>query len=87
MNIIMYPHPTLRYRSKPIKRVDAELREIARKMLQLMYEAKGVGLAANQVNLPLRMFVVNLACDPNEGDEHVFVNPVISRPKSTLQKT
>lgn len=67
--------------SKPIKRVDAELRDVVRRMFDLMYEARGVGLAANQVDLPLRLFVVNTECDPDEGEELVFVNPVLSKPK------
>lgn len=54
---------------------------MVRTMFQLMYEAKGVGLAANQVDLPLRLFVINLAANPDEGDEHVFINPVVTRPK------
>lgn len=81
MQIVHYPHPTLRFESQPIRRVDAELRSIVRNMFELMYEAKGVGLAANQVDLPLRLFIANLAGDPAEGEELVFVNPVISRPK------
>jgi peptide deformylase len=39
-------------------------------------------LAANQVDLPLRLFVTTLAAKPGEGEEHVFINPVISHPKS-----
>lgn len=81
MRIVNYPHPTLRHKSKPIKRVDAELRATVQKMFELMYEAKGVGLAANQVDLPLRLFVVNLKAQPGEGEELVFINPVISLPK------
>ena len=50
-------------------------------MFDLMYAARGVGLAANQVDLPLRLFVANLQADPEEGEELVFVNPVVSRPK------
>lgn len=46
-----------------------------------MYESRGVGLAANQVDLPLRLFVANPASDPKEGEELVFINPIISRPK------
>ena len=83
MEIITYPHPTLRHQSKPIKRVDAELRAIVREMLELMYDANGVGLAANQVDLPIRMFVANLEADPEQGEEMVFINPVISRPKGS----
>lgn len=85
MKIVIYPHPTLRYKSKPIKRVDRPLRNIVRNMFDLMYEARGVGLAANQVDLPLRLFVVNLQADPEEGEELVFVNPVVSRPKGTAE--
>jgi len=83
LEIITYPHPTLRHKSKPIKRVDAQLREIVREMFAMMYEAKGVGLAANQVDLPIRLFVANLEADPEKGEELVFINPVISMPKGT----
>ncbi|MCB9939006.1 MAG: peptide deformylase [Planctomycetaceae bacterium] len=83
LEIITYPHPTLRHKSKPIKRVDAELREVVREMFKLMYEAKGVGLAANQVDLPIRLFVANLEADPDKGEEMVFINPVVSMPKGT----
>ena len=83
MQIITYPHPTLRHKSKPIRRVDAELRRIVRDMFGLMYENKGIGLAANQVDLPLRLFVVNLKSNPQEGEEMVFLNPVISFPKGS----
>lgn len=83
LEIVTYPHPTLRHKSKPIKRVDAELRSLIRQMFDLMYEARGVGLAANQVDLPLRVFVLNLDADPDKGEELVFINPVISRPKGS----
>ena len=81
MEIVTYPHPTLRHKSKPIKRVDAGLQLIVRQMFDLMYEARGVGLAANQVDLPIRLFVMNLEADPEKGDELVFINPVLARPK------
>lgn len=83
LKIVQYPHPTLRYRSKPITRVDRQLKDIVRKMFDLMYEAKGIGLAANQVDLPIQLFVINTKGDPNEGEELVFVNPVLSRPKGS----
>jgi peptide deformylase len=81
LQIVYYPHPTLRYKSKPIKRVDADLQRIIREMFTLMYASNGIGLAANQVDLPLRLFVVNLAAQPDEGEELVFLNPVLSQPK------
>lgn len=81
MEIIYYPHPTLRYKSKPIRRVDNNLKEIAAEMFDLMYQARGIGLAANQVDLPLQLFVINTAGEQGDGDEIVFINPVISHPK------
>jgi peptide deformylase len=81
LQIVYYPHPTLRHKSKPIKRVDAELQRVVRDMFTLMYAANGIGLAANQVDLPLRLFVVNLAATPDEGEELVFLNPALSQPK------
>lgn len=85
MQIVTYPHPTLRHKSKPIRRVDAELKAVVRGMFDLMYEAKGIGLAANQVGLPLRLFVANLEADPKTSEELVFINPVLSRPKASEQ--
>ena len=80
MRIIKYPHPTLRHKSKPLRRVDAELKEIVREMLDLMYAGKGIGLAANQVDLPYRLFVMNLQSDPAAREEEfVFINPVITK--------
>jgi peptide deformylase len=46
-----------------------------------MYLSEGIGLAATQIDLPLRLFVVNLEAKPGEGEELVFINPVISHPK------
>ncbi len=80
MEIVHYPHPALRWKSKPITKIGAELREVVRDMFALMYEARGIGLAANQVALPYRLFVVNITADPEQKDqEHVFINPEITR--------
>jgi peptide deformylase len=81
LQILTYPHPTLRRVAKPLRRVDAELRKIIREMFDIMYESKGIGLAANQAGLPLRFFVVNLQAKAGEGEEMVFINPVISLPR------
>jgi peptide deformylase len=86
MKVIRYPHPTLRHLSKPLKRIDAELQAIVREMFELMYEHRGVGLAANQVDLPYRLFIVNIAGKPGEGEERVFINPVLTRPRGLDEK-
>jgi peptide deformylase len=65
--------------SKPLKRVDAELRKIVAEMFDLMYEHEGVGLAANQVDLPYRLFVTNVEGKREAREsEQVFINPVLS---------
>jgi len=86
LQIVTYPHPTLRHKSQLIKRVDDALRELVGNMFTLMYEARGVGLAANQVDLPIRLFIVNLEAKPGAGEEFVFINPVVSRPKGLAEK-
>lgn len=82
MQIVQYGHPVLRWKSKPIQAINDELRSIVREMFELMYAAKGIGLAANQVALPYRLFVVNVTADPEQKDEEfVFLNPRIRRRK------
>ncbi len=82
MQIVQYGHPVLRWKSKPIQSINEELRSTVREMFELMYSAKGIGLAANQVGLPLRFFVVNVTADPEQQDEEfVFINPRIRRRK------
>lgn len=72
MEIIPYPHPTLRRKSKLVKRVDSELKNIVAEMFEMMYAARGVGLAANQVNIPLRFFVINTEADPAKKEMERF---------------
>jgi peptide deformylase len=85
LRIVKYPHPALRHKSKPLKRVDGELKKLVREMFDLMYAQQGVGLAANQVDLPYRLFILNLKADPTEGREFVFINPVIVKRSGTSE--
>lgn len=86
LEIVHYPHPALRWKSKPIQRIDAELRKTVAAMFELMYEFKGIGLAANQVALPHRLFIVNPTGDPDEKDQEiVFINPEISQRKGSIE--
>jgi len=79
LQLITYPHPTLRYPAKPLARVDAQLKDLVGEMFHIMYEHRGVGLAANQVNLPIRLFIANPSGEKETGPELVFINPVIQR--------
>ena len=84
LQLVTYPHPILRHKSKPIVRVDSELQAMVAQMFEIMYEFRGVGLAANQVNLPLRLFVANPTGEREEKDQElVFINPVLNKPKGS----
>lgn len=86
MEILPYPHPALRWKSKPIQEIDDNLRRVVAEMFELMYAAKGIGLAANQVGLPYRLFILNLTADPEEKEEElVFINPEILKRKGTTE--
>lgn len=86
MEVVKYPHPTLRHTSKPLCRVDGRIKKAIREMFDLMYTNNGIGLAANQVDLPYRMFVMNVKGNPEEGEEeHVFINPVITSRKGSAE--
>jgi peptide deformylase len=74
LRIIPYPDPRLKRSSAPVQKFDDELAKLASRMLELMRAAKGVGLAAPQVGLSIRMFVMNPTQQP--GDDRVIVNPV-----------
>ncbi len=82
MQIVYLPHPALRFKAAEVKQIDGNLRTVVRRMFELMYEANGIGLAATQIALPLRVFVMNLEADPQEKDqEFVFINPQIVKRK------
>lgn len=86
MEIVRYPHPALRWKSRPVQEINADLRKIVAEMFELMYAHHGIGLAANQVDLPYRVFVLNLTGDAEVKDEElVFLNPEILRRKGTTE--
>jgi len=86
LQIVNYPHPALRYASRPVTEIDDGLRATINAMFDLMYSAKGVGLAANQVDLPFRFFVLNITADPEQKDkELVFINPEIVKRHSSVE--
>src|SRR5205814_1825445 len=76
LQIIVYPDPRLRKAAAPVEAFDASLKELAGRMLELMRQHEGVGLAAPQVGLPLRLFVMNHTKELK--NDRVFVNPQLS---------
>lgn len=62
-----------------------ELKNVVREMFDLMYAQEGIGLAANQVDLPYRFFILNVEGNPEQGEELVFLNPVIGKRSGTVE--
>jgi peptide deformylase len=86
LKIVQYPHPALRYKARPLTAIDNKVRRVAAEMLALMYENRGLGLAATQVALPYQLLVMNYAGDPEQPDqEGVFLNPAILERKGTME--
>lgn len=77
--LIILPDPVLKLVSKPIERVDAQVLKLADDMLETMYDAPGIGLAAIQIAEPLRMLVIDLAKGDDEKAPQIFINPEILR--------
>ena len=71
--IRQYGDPVLRMRAEEVTDFDDELREVSERMITLMHDAEGVGLAATQVGILRRFFVCTL-----DGEDRLFVNPVVT---------
>ncbi len=73
--IIYLPDPILRQQSLAVERFDAELESFVEDMIETMYDAPGIGLAAIQVGVPRRMLVIDVAGKDDEPNPQVFINP------------
>lgn len=100
LRIVHYPNPVLLKKAKPVPEITEEVAAVAERMLELMREAEGIGLAAPQVGLPWRMFVVDIPENEEraakaksaksefpaatDGPE-VYINPVLSGPQGAIE--
>jgi len=78
--VCIFPDPALREKARPVTRFDDDLKTLVSDMLETMYASKGVGLAAPQVGESLRICVIDVVDNPDEGQERkplVIVNPEI----------
>ena len=75
--ILQYPDPRLREAAKPVAAVTPEILKLVDDMAETMYDAPGCGLAANQVGVPLRIFVIDTAAEDEPSDLRVYINPEI----------
>lgn len=74
-DVIYVPHATLRKTADVVTQFDNDLYEFSNNMLETMYENKGIGLAANQVNDLRRVFVTD--CSEDKNDPMIYINPEI----------
>jgi len=77
MKIYTYPDPILKKYAEPIKDIDDEVQALADKMIEIMYDAPGIGLAANQVGVPKRIIVFELRPREEGRKPSVLINPEI----------
>jgi peptide deformylase len=75
--ILIEPNKLLRQVSKSVEKVGVEERTLMDDMLDTMYEAPGIGLAAIQIGVPKRIIVMDIGRDENQKEPRYFVNPVI----------
>ncbi|WP_288774691.1 peptide deformylase [uncultured Psychrobacter sp.] len=74
--ILSYPDPRLRTIAEPVKTVDADIKQLIKDMIETMYDAKGIGLAATQVDRHIQLIVMDLS--ENNDSPRVFINPKIT---------
>jgi peptide deformylase len=75
--LVIIPDPKLRMVSEPVKEITQEIRQLADDMLETMYDAPGVGLAAIQIGVPLRMVTMDVSKSDDERLPMVLINPEI----------
>jgi peptide deformylase len=83
LEIIEYPDPRLRTVAAPVEAVDDAIRELAGAMLESMYAAPGIGLAATQVDVHKRLLVIDITEDQSEP--LVFINPEILESEGSIK--
>ncbi|MGH8623769.1 MAG: peptide deformylase [Gammaproteobacteria bacterium] len=83
LNVLYYPDPRLRIKAAPIDRVNNDIRSLAQDMLETMYAAPGIGLAATQVNVPKRMLVTDVS--EKKDQPLCLINPMIKEQQGVLE--
>jgi len=75
--IVKYPEPVLQKKAEPVTEFNADLKKLADDMFESMYAAEGIGLAAPQIGISKRMYVVDLSVGKNPEERLVLINPEI----------
>ena len=82
--ILTEPNQLLRQVSRPVEKVSQEIQNLMDDMLDTMYSANGIGLAAIQIGVPKRIIVIDIGKDKEKKEPQYFVNPVIKNKNSIL---
>jgi peptide deformylase len=77
MRIIVYPNPILHSKNEPIGEIHEDVRNKIRRMFEILYRERGVGLAAPQVGWNVRLFITNIDGSCRKEFEKVYINPEI----------
>ena len=85
-NILTEPNKILRQISLPVEKVGKKEQALMDDMLETMYDAKGIGLAAIQIGIPKRIIVMDISKDNEKNKPTYFVNPIIKNRNSNLSK-
>ena len=83
LEVLHYPDPRLRNKAAPVERVDDSVRRLVDDMFETMYRAPGIGLAAVQVNVPLRVITIDRSEAKNEP--LCLINPVIHAEEGEIE--
>ena len=76
LDILRYPDPKLHTVAKPVQAIDTRIRTLVKDMIETMYDANGIGLAATQVNVHERLVVIDVS--ENRDEPIVLINPTIT---------
>jgi len=77
LDICKYPDPVLLKKAKPVKNLDDSLQKLIQDMIETMYQAPGIGLAANQIGKPVRLIVFDVTPKDQDRNPSVLINPEI----------
>ena len=77
LKLYIYPHPILLKKAEPVDKFDADLEKLVTDMAETMYEGNGVGLAAPQIGLSKRLFVVDTSLPEKPSQLRAYINPKI----------
>jgi peptide deformylase len=83
-SILHYPDPRLRQKAAVVASVTPEIQKLVDDMAETMYAAPGVGLAATQIGVPHRVFLVDIAAENEPSDLHVFINPELVKTEGEM---